>query len=168
MIDTIFSVSATTSKGSRLKSIPACINSKKYSNSGKSIKINRVFRDAAGDIEKFDTNQYVKENGETHQNRLKPEHLDTFDFAFKHFRGKRSMQCMAYLRMKAKAKPFISGVISKTASLTKEYAVKDIIDAYVQALKRRLIFVAIYGGGSEQSHPPLIRVKRMRLSQVIS
>ena len=103
-------------------------------------------------IEKFDTIEDVKENGETQKNGLKPEHLDTADCAFKPFRGKRCIHYMAHLKILAKAQPFIHGEIFKTENLSQnEYTVEKVTDAFVQALKLGLESVAIYRKRSKQS-----------------
>jgi ribonucleoside-diphosphate reductase alpha chain len=104
-------------------------------------------------IEKFDTIEDVEENGQTVQSGLKPEHLPVFDCAFKAFKGKRSIQYMAHLKMMAAAQPFISGAISKTVNLPHDCSVEDIQDAYVQAWKMGLKCVAIYRDGSKRSQP---------------
>jgi ribonucleoside-diphosphate reductase alpha chain len=104
-------------------------------------------------IEKFDTIEDVEENGETLKSGLKPEHLAVFDCAFKAFRGKRSIQYMAHLKMMGAAQPFISGAISKTVNLPNECSVSDIVDAYIQAWKMGLKCVAIYRDGSKRSQP---------------
>ena len=104
-------------------------------------------------IEKFDTIEDVEDEGKTVASGLKPEHLDVFDCAFKAFRGKRSIQYMAHLKMMAAAQPFISGAISKTVNLPNECSVDDIRDAYVQAWKMGLKCVAIYRDGSKRSQP---------------
>ena len=104
-------------------------------------------------IEKFDSIEDVKEDGETHRSGLKPEHLDVFDCAFKPYRGERSIHYMAHLKMMAAAQPFISGAISKTVNLPRECTVKDITDAYDQAWRLGLKCVAIYRDGSKRSQP---------------
>ncbi|HEX7862076.1 MAG TPA: vitamin B12-dependent ribonucleotide reductase [Verrucomicrobiae bacterium] len=104
-------------------------------------------------IEKFDTIEDVEDEGKTVPSGLKPEHLDVFDCAFKAYRGKRSIQYMAHLKMMAAAQPFISGAISKTVNLPNECSVTDIRDAYVQAWKMGLKCVAIYRDGSKRSQP---------------
>jgi ribonucleoside-diphosphate reductase alpha chain len=106
-----------------------------------------------GHIEKFDTIEDVEENGEIVRSGLKPEHLDVFDCAFKAYRGKRSIQYMAHLKMMAAAQPFISGAISKTVNLPNDCSVEDITDAYMQAWKMGLKCVAIYRDGSKRSQP---------------
>ena len=110
-------------------------------------------RNIVAHVEKFDTIEDVKEDGETRQSGLKPEHLDVFDCAFKPFRGERSIHYMAHLKMMAAAQPFISGAISKTVNLPKECTIEDITDAYVQAWKLGLKCVAIYRDGSKRSQP---------------
>src|SRR5205823_13896461 len=104
-------------------------------------------------IEKFDTIEDVEEGGLTVRAGLKPEHLPVFDCAFKPYRGKRSIQYLAHLKMMAAAQPFISGAISKTVNMPGESTVADIRDAYVQAWKMGLKCVAIYRDGSKRSQP---------------
>ncbi len=105
-------------------------------------------------IEKHDTIEDVTgEDGAIISSGLKPEHLAVFDCAFKAFKGKRSIQYMAHLKMMGAAQPFISGAISKTVNLPKEATVQDIRDAYVQAWKMGLKCVAIYRDGSKRSQP---------------
>jgi len=106
-----------------------------------------------GHVEKFDTIEDVEEIGQTVQSGLKPEHLPIFDCAFKPYRGKRSIQYIAHLRMMGAAQPFISGAISKTVNMPGESTVEDIRDAYVQAWKMGLKCVAIYRDGSKRSQP---------------
>jgi ribonucleoside-diphosphate reductase alpha chain len=104
-------------------------------------------------IEKFDTIEDVEENGGGVQSGLKPEHLPIFDCAFKPYRGKRSIEALAHLRMMGAAQPFISGAISKTVNIPGASTVEDIRDAYVQAWKMGLKCVAIYRDGSKRSQP---------------
>ncbi len=106
-----------------------------------------------GHIEKFDTIEDVEENGQTVPSGLKPEYLPVFDCAFKPYRGRRSIQYLAHLKMMAAAQPFISGAISKTVNMPKDSTVDDIRDAYVQAWKMGLKCVAIYRDGSKRSQP---------------
>jgi ribonucleoside-diphosphate reductase alpha chain len=104
-------------------------------------------------IEKFDTIEDVEESGRKIQSGLKPEHLPIFDCAFKPYRGKRSIDYLAHLKMMAAAQPFISGAISKTVNMSKESTVEQIRDTYVQAWKMGLKCVAIYRDGSKRSQP---------------
>jgi len=104
-------------------------------------------------IEKFDTIEDVEENGQTIQSGLRPEHLPVFDCAFRAYRGKRSIQYLAHLKMMGAAQPFISGAISKTVNMPNECTVEDIRDAYVQAWRMGLKCVAIYRDGSKRSQP---------------
>jgi len=107
-------------------------------------------------IEKFDTIEDVTENPDSTtatQSGLKPEHLPVFDCAFKPYRGRRSIQYLAHLRMMGAAQPFISGAISKTVNMPNESSVEEIRDAYVQAWKMGLKCVAIYRDGSKRSQP---------------
>lgn len=104
-------------------------------------------------IEKFDTIEDVEENGTKVQSGLKAEHLPVFDCAFKPYRGRRSIQYLAHLKMMAAAQPFISGAISKTVNMPNESSVEDIRDAYIQAWRMGLKCVAIYRDGSKRSQP---------------
>jgi ribonucleoside-diphosphate reductase alpha chain len=104
-------------------------------------------------IEKFDTIEDVEESGQPVRSGLKPEHLPVFDCAFKAYRGKRSIQYLAHLKMMSAAQPFISGAISKTVNMPSESTVANIRDAYVQAWKMGLKCVAIYRDGSKRSQP---------------
>jgi len=111
-----------------------------------------------GHVEKFDTIEDVEEKGEdnisqTIRSGLKAEHLPVFDCAFKPYRGRRSIQYLAHLKMMAAAQPFISGAISKTVNMPSASTVSDIRDAYVQAWKMGLKCVAIYRDGSKRSQP---------------
>jgi ribonucleoside-diphosphate reductase alpha chain len=114
--------------------------------------------DIIAHVERFDTIEDVEEansDGTTtvFRSGLKPEHLDVFDCAFKPFRGKRSIQYMAHLKMMGAAQPFISGAISKTVNLPGDCSVGDIADAYIQAWRMGLKCVAIYRDGSKRSQP---------------
>jgi ribonucleoside-diphosphate reductase alpha chain len=109
-------------------------------------------------VEKYDTIEDVDETTadgikQTICSGLRGEHLPVFDCAFKAYRGQRSIQYMAHLKMMAAAQPFISGAISKTVNLPQECTVDDIRDAYVQAWKMGLKCVAIYRDGSKRSQP---------------
>ena len=104
-------------------------------------------------IEKWDTIEDVQENGKIVSSGLKPEHLPVFDCAFKPYRGQRSIQYLAHLKMMSAAQPFISGAISKTVNMPNESTSEDIRDAYVQAWKMGLKCVAIYRDGSKRSQP---------------
>src|ERR1700730_13393543 len=69
-------------------------------------------------VDAFDTIQDMpSEYGLPISSGLKPEHLSIFDCAFKPFKGERSLNYMAHLRMMAAAQPFLSGAISKTVNL---------------------------------------------------
>ncbi|HYG21275.1 MAG TPA: vitamin B12-dependent ribonucleotide reductase [Verrucomicrobiae bacterium] len=104
-------------------------------------------------VEKFDTIEDVEDNGATVRSGLKPEHLAVFDCAFKAYRGKRSINYMAHLKMMGAAQPFISGAISKTVNMPTECTAADVRDAYIQAWKMGLKCVAIYRDGSKRSQP---------------
>ncbi|HEV2394521.1 MAG TPA: vitamin B12-dependent ribonucleotide reductase [Verrucomicrobiae bacterium] len=106
-----------------------------------------------GHIEKHDTIEDVEENSHPLCSGLRPEHLPVFDCAFKPYRGRRSIQYLAHLKMMAAAQPFISGAISKTVNMPRESTAEDVRDAYVQAWKMGLKCVAIYRDGSKRSQP---------------
>ena len=95
----------------------------------------------------------MEDNGATVRSGLKPEHLAVFDCAFRPYRGVRSIQYLAHLKMMGAAQPFISGAISKTVNMPNESTAADIRDAYVQAWKMGLKCVAIYRDGSKRSQP---------------
>jgi len=72
-------------------------------------------------IDAFDTIEDVTDtDGSTISSGLKPEHLPIFDCAFKPFKGERSLNYLAHLRMMAAAQPFLSGAISKTVNMPKQ------------------------------------------------
>ena len=104
-------------------------------------------------IAKFDTIEDTVDNEQAVASGLRPEHLPIFDCAFKPFRGRRSIQYLAHLKMMGAAQPFISGAISKTVNMPNASTVEDIRDAYVQAWKMGLKCVAIYRDGSKRSQP---------------
>jgi ribonucleoside-diphosphate reductase alpha chain len=104
-------------------------------------------------IGKFDTIEDVDDAGKTVRSGLRPEHLPVFDCAFKPYRGLRSIESLAHLKMMGAAQPFISGAISKTVNMPTDSTVEDIRDAYVQAWKMGLKCVAIYRDGSKRSQP---------------
>ena len=104
-------------------------------------------------IAKYDTIEDITDAGQTVSSGLKPEHLTIFDCAFKPYRGQRSIQALAHLKMMGAAQPFISGAISKTVNMPNESTIEDIRDAYVQAWKMGLKCVAIYRDGSKRSQP---------------
>jgi ribonucleoside-diphosphate reductase alpha chain len=104
-------------------------------------------------IGKYDTIEDVLDGETPIRSGLEPEHLPVFDCAFRPYRGERSIQYMAHLKMMAAAQPFISGAISKTVNLPEESNVSDIRDAYVQAWRMGLKCVAIYRDNSKRCQP---------------
>ena len=84
---------------------------------------------------------------------MKREHLPIFDCAFKPFKGERSLNYMAHLRMMAAAQPFLSGAISKTVNLPEAATVDDIMNSYVEGWRLGLKSIAIYREGSKRSAP---------------
>ena len=84
---------------------------------------------------------------------IKDEHLPVFDCAFKPFKGERSIQPMAHIKMMAACQPFISGAISKTVNMPEHSTVEEITDAYLQGWKLGLKAVAIYRENSKRSQP---------------
>src|SRR2546427_941346 len=105
-------------------------------------------------IDAFDTIEDVTDSdGSTIFSGLKPEHLPIFDCAFKPFKGERSLNYMAHLRMMAAAQPFLSGPISKTVNLPEAATVDDIMNSYVEGWRLGLKSIAIYREGSRRSAP---------------
>ncbi|PYK25330.1 MAG: vitamin B12-dependent ribonucleotide reductase [Verrucomicrobia bacterium] len=105
-------------------------------------------------IDAFDTIEDVTDtDGSTISSGLKPEHLSIFDCAFKAFKGKRSLNYMAHLRMMAAAQPFLSGAISKTVNLPEAATVDDIMSTYVEGWRLGLKSIAIYRDSSKRSAP---------------
>ena len=105
-------------------------------------------------IDAFDTIENVPDsNGSAITSGLKPEHLSIFDCAFKPFKGQRSLNYMAHLRMMAAAQPFLSGAISKTVNMPESATVDDIVNTYVEGWRLGLKSIAIYRDGSKRSAP---------------
>src|SRR5205809_3763110 len=105
-------------------------------------------------IDAFDTIEDVTDtDGSTISSGLKPEHLPIFDCAFKPFKGERSLNYMAHLRMMAAAQPFLSGAISKTVNMPEAATVDDIMNTYVEGWRLGLKSIAIYRDGSKRSAP---------------
>jgi ribonucleoside-diphosphate reductase alpha chain len=105
-------------------------------------------------IDAFDTIEDVPDaDGSTISSGLKPEHLSIFDCAFKPFKGERSLNYMAHLRIMAAAQPFLSGAISKTVNLPEAATVDDIMNSYVEGWRLGLKSIAIYRDGSKRSAP---------------
>jgi ribonucleoside-diphosphate reductase alpha chain len=105
-------------------------------------------------IDAFDTIEDITDtDGSKISSGLKPEHLSVFDCAFKPFKGERSLNYMAHLRMMAAAQPFLSGAISKTVNMPEAATVDDIMNTYVEGWRLGLKSIAIYRDGSKRSAP---------------
>jgi ribonucleoside-diphosphate reductase alpha chain len=105
-------------------------------------------------IDAFDTIEDVLDSdGSTITSGLKPKHLSIFDCAFKPFKGERSLNYMAHLRMMAAAQPFLSGAISKTVNMPETATVDEIMSTYVEGWRLGLKSIAIYREGSKRSAP---------------
>ncbi len=105
-------------------------------------------------IDAFDTiEDALDSDGSTISSGLKPQHLPIFDCAFKPFKGERSLNYMAHLRMMAAAQPFLSGAISKTVNMPESATVDDIMNTYVEGWRLGLKSIAIYREGSKRSAP---------------
>ena len=105
-------------------------------------------------IDSFDTIEDILDaDGSTISSGLKPEHLPIFDCAFKPFKGERSLNYMAHLRMMAAAQPFLSGAISKTVNLPESATVDEIMNAYIEGWRLGLKSIAIYRDSSKRSAP---------------
>jgi ribonucleoside-diphosphate reductase alpha chain len=85
--------------------------------------------------------------------KLRDEHLSVFDCAFKPFKGVRSIQPDAHLKMMAACQPFISGAISKTVNMPEGTTAEEIAEAYAMGWKLGLKAVAIYRENSKRSQP---------------
>src|SRR6202047_5253654 len=81
------------------------------------------------------------------------EHLSIFDCAFKPFKGQRSLNYIAHLRMMAACQPFLSGAISKTVNLPNGATAEEIMNTYIEGWRLGLKAVAIYRDGSKRSAP---------------
>jgi len=85
---------------------------------------------------------------------LKEEHLAIFDCANKcGKKGRRYIHPYGHLKMLAAAQPFISGAISKTINMPKEWTVDQIKQANYDAWKMMIKAVALYRDGSKLSQP---------------
>ena len=85
---------------------------------------------------------------------LKPEHYVVFDCANKCGKhGKRYIHPYGHLNMVAAVQPFISGAISKTINMPREWTVHDIKKVYYDAWKNMVKAVALYRDGSKLSQP---------------
>jgi ribonucleoside-diphosphate reductase alpha chain len=105
-------------------------------------------------IDAFDTIEHVLDaDGSTISSGLKPEHLPIFDCAFRPFKGERSLNYMAHLRMMAAAQPFLSGAISKTVNMPESATIEDVMNTYVEGWRLGLKSIAIYREGSKRSAP---------------
>src|SRR5437773_575362 len=105
-------------------------------------------------IDAFDTIEDITDtDGSKISSGLKPEHLSFFDCAFKPFKGERSLNYMANLRMMAAAQPFLSGAISKTVNMPETATVDDIMNTYVEGWRLGLKSIAIYRDSSKRSAP---------------
>jgi len=105
-------------------------------------------------IDAFDTIEDVTDtDGSTISSGLKREHLSIFDCAFKAFKGERSLNYIAHLRMMAAAQPFLSGAISKTVNMPEAATVADVMNTYVEGWRLGLKSIAIYRDGSKRSAP---------------
>src|SRR6184192_2714204 len=105
-------------------------------------------------IDAFDTIEDVTDaDGSIITSGLNPEHLSIFDCAFKPFKGERSLNYMAHLRIMAAAQPFLSGAISKTVNMPEGATVDDIMNTYVEGWRMGLKSIAIYREGSKRSAP---------------
>lgn len=85
---------------------------------------------------------------------LKEEHYPVFDCANKcGKKGKRYIHPYGHLKMVAAVQSFISGAISKTINMPREWTVKQIKSTYYDAWKMMIKAVALYRDGSKLSQP---------------
>src|SRR6202163_1165253 len=105
-------------------------------------------------IDAFDTiEDVIDTDGSKISSSLKPEHISIFDCAFKPFKGERSLNYMAHLKVMAAAQPFLSGAISKTVNMPESATVNDIMKTYVEGWRLGLKSIAIYREASKRSAP---------------
>jgi len=85
---------------------------------------------------------------------LKQEHYAIFDCASKCGKtGKRYIHPYGHLKMLAAVQPFISGAISKTINMPREWTVEQIKQAYYDSWTMMIKAVALYRDGSKLSQP---------------
>ena len=85
---------------------------------------------------------------------LKPEHYPVFDCANKCGKtGKRFIHPYGHLKMLAAVQPFISGAISKTINMPRDWTVEQIKQAYYDAWTMMIKAVALYRDGCKLSQP---------------
>ena len=85
---------------------------------------------------------------------LKAEHLAIFDCANKCGQsGQRYIHPYGHLKMLAATQPFISGAISKTINMPKEWTVDQIKQAYYDSWTMMIKAVALYRDGCKLSQP---------------
>lgn len=85
---------------------------------------------------------------------LKQEHYAIFDCANKCGKtGKRYIHPYGHLKMLAAVQPFISGAISKTINMPREWTVEQIKQAYYDSWTMMIKAVALYRDGSKLSQP---------------
>ncbi len=85
---------------------------------------------------------------------LKQEHYAIFDCANKCGKtGKRYIHPYGHLKMLAAVQPFISGAISKTINMPREWTVEQIKQAYYDAWTMMIKATALYRDGSKLSQP---------------
>jgi len=85
---------------------------------------------------------------------LKQEHYAMFDCANKCGKtGKRYIHPYGHLKMLAAVQPFISGAISKTINMPREWTVEQIKQAYYDSWTMMIKAVALYRDGSKLSQP---------------
>jgi ribonucleoside-diphosphate reductase alpha chain len=85
---------------------------------------------------------------------LKEEHLPVFDCANKcGKKGKRYIHPYGHLKMVAAVQSFISGAISKTINMPREWTVEQIKKAYYDSWNMMCKAVALYRDGSKLSQP---------------
>src|SRR3989338_1005592 len=85
---------------------------------------------------------------------LKVEHYSVFDCANKcGKKGTRYIHPYGHLKMLAAVQPFISGAISKTINMPKDWTVEQIKQAYYDAWTMMIKATALYRDGCKLSQP---------------
>jgi ribonucleoside-diphosphate reductase alpha chain len=98
--------------------------------------------------------RYIDENGMIEgAPHVKPEHLPSFDCAFRPQRGTRSIHYMGHIKMMSAVQPFISGAISKTVNVPENSTVDEISELFMQGWRLGVKAIAIYRDNSKRTQP---------------
>lgn len=96
---------------------------------------------------------HLKEKGTLEGSGIKGEHLPIFDCSFKPGEGGRFISPHGHIGMMAATQPFLSGAISKTVNVPKEFTPEQIRGIYMDAWREGVKSIAIYRDGSKVGQP---------------